>query len=249
MSLIQTNTGRKIFKKAKSMLVVPYVYNSGIDDYALGETVYDISAVIGDSIVLEQSEGTTEIKENEFRSEPLLQVTSGAKYGFTAQCLDLQNNVLKALFKAMTVGDHDIAAFNDDYTTLYALVRIGFGGQDTPDIILPKVQLNSRIFIQQLRTRAGQGNISGTANSFNIAIKDPDHPRHLLQFAVPATNGTTYTPYTPVLFMPRGYTPLFRYRYLDNRTDEYKQLNFTNGTISSVYVHPRGTWSNSYTPS
>ena len=177
MSLIQTNTGRKIFKKAESMLVVPYVYNSGIDDYALGETVYDISAVIGDSIVLEQSEGTTEIKENEFRSEPLLQVTSGAKYGFTAQCLDLQNNVLRALFKAMTVGDHDIAAFNDDYTTLYALVRIGFGGQDTPDIILPKVQLNSRIFIQQLRTRAGQGNISGTANSFNIAIKDPDNPR------------------------------------------------------------------------
>lgn len=248
MPLIQTNTGRKIFKKAESMLVVPYVYNSRIGDYALGETVYDISAVIGDSIVLEQSEGTTETKENEFRSEPLLQATSGAKCGFTAQCLDLQNNVLKALFNAMTVGDHGIAAFNDDYSTLYALIRIGFGGQDTPDIILPKVQLNSRIFIQQLRTRAGQGNISGTANSFNVAIKDPVNPGHLLQFAVPATNGTTYTPYTPVLFVPRGYTPLFRYRYLDDRTDEYKQINFTNGTLSSVYVHPSGTWSNSYMP-
>lgn len=231
------------------MLVVPYVFDNSINDYTLGETVYDISAVIGDSIVLEQSEGTTETKENEFVSEPLIQATSGSKYGFTAQCLDLQNAVLKALFKAMTVGDHDIAAFNDDYVTIYALVRIGFGGKDTPDIILPKVQFSNKLFIQQLRSRAGQGNISGTAKSFTIAIKDPDTSGHLLQFSVPATNGTTYTPNTPVLFVPRGYTPIFRYRDLDDRTDEYKQLNFANGSISSVYVKYNGTWSNSYTPS
>lgn len=248
MSLINTKEGRTVMKNASSMMVVPYVYDNALGDYALGSDVYDISAVIGDSIVIEQSEGDKVTKENEFISSPLLEVYSNGKVAMTAQCLDLQNKVLKSLFSAMTVPEHNIAAFNDDYAMSYALVRVSFRNTNTPDIIMPKVQLNSKLYIQQLKTRSGQGNISGTATSINIAVKDPDNSGHLLQFSVPTTNETTYTPFTPAIFVPRGYEPLFKYKRKDERTDAYLRVNFSNGTLSTVYVSNNGTWSNSYHP-
>ena len=64
MSLIQTKNGRTVLMKAESMMLVPYVYNSTYGDYVLGSDVYDISEVIGDSIVIEQSEGDSVTKEN-----------------------------------------------------------------------------------------------------------------------------------------------------------------------------------------
>lgn len=237
MSYIKTNTGRKIFKKAESMLVMPYAYNSTLKDYILGDNIYDLSAIIGDSIVIEQSDGNTTTKENEFVASPVIQNVSGGKYGFTAQCLDLQNSVLKAVFNALTVSGVDgLAAFNDDYTPLYALIRISFAGDDVPDVILPKVQLNSKLFIQQLHTRAAQGNMSGTAFTYPVCVKNKDNAGYLLQFSSP----NTYVPHTPVLFLPKGQTPMFS--KVGNDTVFY-DVNFATGAKTQVYVDvSAGTW-------
>ena len=249
MSLITTNDGRTVLKKAESMMAVPYVYDSSVEGYVLGNDVYDISAVIGDSITIEQSDGNTEAKYNEFKASPLIESVSGAKYAFTAQCLDLQNSVLQSLFGVMVGHGYNGAvngavAFNDDFVLLYALIRIRFADASMPDVVMPKVQLNSKLFIQQLKTRASQGNIAGTALAHTVAVDDMVNPAdgELLQFSSQA-NGTTYTPHTPVLFVPRGYD-FFVYRNEGKLDDVYSRVNFVNGMVNNnIHVTPsNGTW-------
>lgn len=230
MSLITTDSGRIVLKKASSMMAVPYVYDSTIGDYVLGGDVYDISAVIGDSIVIEQSDGNTEAKYNEFKSSPLLEIHSGGKYNFSAQCLDLQSNVLRSLFGAMTDSNGNAIAFSDDFVELYVLIRIRFSENSLPDVFLPKVQMNSKLFINQLKTRASQGNIVGVSLASFVAV-----PREVstsaLQFNVLYANNATYTPFTPVLFIPKGKTPLFYHHKGNGNLDTYSTVNFTNGEV------------------
>lgn len=245
MSLITTEDGQIVIKKADSMMVVPYVYDSTIGDYVLGQDVYDISAVIGDSIVTEQSEGNTESKYNEFVGSPLLECVSGGKFMFTAQCVDLQNKVLQALFSAMTATSYNetahVAAFCDDFVERYALVLVRFNDASVPDIVMPKVMMNSRPFIQQLKTRASQGNIVGSCASKNVAVQDKTSTKAdaLMRFSVP--NGDdTYVPYTPLLFVPKG----FRF-FVKRDDDNYTYINFTTGAVSNDIVidDTYGTWS------
>lgn len=234
MSLITTSSGRIVLKKAASMMVVPYVYNSTIGDYVFGIYVYDLSAVIGDSITIEQSDGNTTTKENEFVASPLLECVSGGKYGFTAQCVDLQNAVLKSCFNAMTISDENGAvAFQDDYTLLYALIRIRFEDTNLPDVFLPKVQMNSKLLISQLKTRLSQGNLSGTAKSVYVAIANNDGD-HALSFANPVSGTGVYTPHTPILLVPQNKHPLFFYKKTAT-TDVYAFIDFNSGVVVPEY--------------
>jgi len=236
MSLIITNTGRTVFKNAESLMMVPYVYNSTYDDYVLGSDVYDLSAIIGDSIVIEQQDGDTIVKNNEFVASPLVECVSGAKYGFTAQCIDLQNKVLKACFSVMTVtGVENLAAFNDDHVLKYAMIRIRFRDSSMPDVILPKVQLNSKLLISQLKTRVSQGNIAGTAKTTYIAVPSSTSTQ-AYQFNKPE-GGTTYTPYAPVLFAPKDSVTLIFHHKGSGSTDTYSKVDFDEGAVTTVSVN------------
>lgn len=242
MSLIETKNGRTVLKKAESMMVVPYVYDNTYNDYVLGSDVYDISAIIGDSIVIEQSEGDTVTKNNEFIGSPILECVSNGKYVFTAQCLDLQDKILKSLYGAMTVsGSEGAAAFQDDYVLIYALVRIRFKESSLPDVILPKVQLNSKLFINQLKTNASQGNIAGTSMSRYVAVVGTGTSGTVLQFS----NPTTYTPFTPVLFVPKSKSAIVFHHKGSGSTDTYSAIDFSNGAVSSnIELNPStGAWS------
>ena len=229
MSLITTNDGRIVLKKAQSMMAVQYVYDSTVGDYVLGSDVYDISAIIGDTITLEQSDGNTEAKYNEFVGTPLIENTSGGKYEFKAECIDLQDNVLKSLFGAMTASG-GAAAFNADYVEMYALIRVRFEDASLPDVILPKVHLNSKLFIQQLKTRTSQGNIGGVSLASFVAVPS-EVSTSALQFNVLYANNATYTPYTPVLFVPKSKNPLFYHHKGKGNLDTYSTVNFTNGEV------------------
>lgn len=236
MSLITTNDGRIVLKKAESMMVVPYVYDSSVGDYVIGEDVYDISAVIGDSITIEQDDGETSTKNNEFVAAPLIECVYGAKYNFTAQCIDLQNAVLVSCFNVMTSeGSSGAVAFNDDHTLLYALVRIRFRDESLPDVFIPKLQLNSKLLVNQLKTRLSQGNIAGTARSVFVAVADSGSTS-ALSFNVPTSGDTTYTPFTPVLFIPRGSEPLFFHHKGSGSSDYYSVVDFLNGSSSVASV-------------
>lgn len=239
MSLIETKTGRKFFKKASSMMLVPYVYDMSLDDYVLGSDVYDISAVIGDSITVEQKDGEVEEKFNEFVRSPLVRNVTAGSYDFTAQCLDLQDKVLRALFGVYTASGANgvvegVSAFHDDYLLQYAMIRIQFKDSELSDIVFPKVQMNSKMLLQQMKTRGSQGNISGTALSREVAVIDTNASTpSVLQFN-PIVGQQTYAPFTPILFVPRDYTPMVLHHIDDGDDDThvFSIVDFTTGTVS-----------------
>lgn len=233
MSLITTDGNRIVMKKAESMMAVPYVNNSTYG-WVLGSDVYDISAIIGDSTTLEQADGETATKMNEFKASPLLEIHSGGKYNFSAQCLDLQNAVLKSLFGAMTVtGVNGAVAFGDDFIETYALIRIRFADESLPDVYLPKVQLNSKLFINQLKTRASQGNLGGVALATYIAVESST-PNEAMQFDS-LVLCSTYTPYTPVFFAPKTNT-VFIYHHERSSGNMFSLVNFVTGLVSDGYT-------------
>lgn len=247
MPLIETKSGRKFFKKAESMMLVSYVYDSSVDDHVLGDVVYDISAVIGGSISIEQKDGEVEEKFNEFVRSPLVRNVTAGSYDFNAQCLDLQDNVLRALFGAYTASGtngvvNGITALPDDYLLQYAMIRIRFKDAELPDIILPKVQMNNKLLMQQMKTRGSQGNVSGTALSQRVAVIDRDAASPMvLQFGSGAVGESTFAPVTPVLFVPRGYTPMVLHHEDENNDVQYvfSTVDFVTGTVthnSSVNV-------------
>lgn len=242
MSLIETKTGRKYFRKPESMMLVPYVYDDsdGVNDYVLGSDVYDISAVIGDSIAIEQKDGDVDEKFNEFVRTPIVRNVTVGSYDFTAQCLDLQDKVLRALFGAYTASGtngvvNGVAALPDDYELQYAMIRIRFHNMNLSDVILPKVQMNSNLLLQQMKTRDSQGNVSGTALSQRVAVIDMDAASPMvLQFGSGAVGESTFVPVTPVLFVPRGYTPMVLHHKDENYDKKYvfSTVNFTTGSVS-----------------
>lgn len=242
MPLIETKTGRKFLRKAESMMLVPYVYDGtdGVECYVLGSDVYDISAVIGDSIVLEQKDGEVDEKFNEFVKSPIVRNVTAGAYDFTAQCLDLQDKVLRALFGAYTASGtngvvNGVAALPDDYQLQYAMIRIRFHDMNLSDVILPKVQMNSKLLLQQMKTRGSQGNVSGTALSHRVAVVDRDAVSPMaLQFGSQAVGETTFVPLTPILFVPRTYTPMVLHHMDENDNDKYifSTVNFTTGSVS-----------------
>lgn len=224
------------------MILVPYEYDdtNGVEEYVLGSDVYDISAVIGDSIMLEQKDGEVDEKFNEFVRSPLVRNVTAGAYDFTAQCLDLQDKVLRALFGAYTASGTNgavegVAAIPDDYLLQYAMIRIRFHDTNLSDIILPKVQMNSKMLLQQMKTRGSQGNVGGTALSREVAVVDRDASSPMvLQFGSSAVGQPTYAPYTPILFVPRGYTPMVLHHKDENDDSKYifSTVNFTTGSVS-----------------
>lgn len=239
MSLIETKTGRKYFKKAESLMLIPYVYESlyGVNDYVLGQNVYDISAVIGDSIALEQKDGEVEEKFNEFVSSPLIRNVTSGTYDFTAQCLDLQDNVLKAIFGAYYgVGQRGtisgVVAMPENEVLRYALIRIRFQNTSMPDVIFPKVQLNSKLLMQQMKSRGSQGNISGVALPSMVTVDDPTaSSRKVLNFNTSDGQRGPYAPSTSVLFVDRAQNPSFFHHKEADNAYIFSTVNFNNGTV------------------
>lgn len=238
MPIITTDSGRKVFRKAESLLVIPYVYNSTYNEYVLGNTAYDLSAIIGDSIVIEESDGDTQTKECEFYREPIVKNVTKGETNVTAQCLDLQNDVLKALFGAYYNDTIGAAAMRNDYTTMYALIRIRFSGASEPDVYLPQVLLNSKLFFQQLRTRGAQGNLAGTALSRTCSVVGTSP--NLVQFTDPTNGENTYQVDTPILFVPKGQTPLFL-NHIDNTNQNmvFDEVNDAAGDNDDCCYHNR----------
>ena len=228
MPLIKTKTGRKILRKARNLFVIPYRYDTSLSEYVLGPNLYDLTAIIGDSIALEQNDGDAQTKENEFTNEPLVKNMTSGEWKFTAQCLDLQNAVLKALFAAYTNDSYGTAAIRSDFDTMFALVVVRFFDTSIPDVWMPKVQMNSKLLLQQMKTRGSQGNINGTLFSTDcgIVISESTVSGHTQYQLMPLSDNVSgslvYTPNVPILFVPQDKKVIVR----NNRLDENGETVF-----------------------
>lgn len=245
----QQNGRRILLKRAKSLHLVPYVYNSTYDDYVLGSDVYDLSAIVGDSMQLQQGDGNTDSEDNEFTNQPLVQCVTAGRYAFTAQCVDLQNNMVKVIFGAMTgAGVDGLFAMPDDYHDMFVLVRVAFKDANAPDMIIPKLNLNSTLIVSQLKSQLSKGTLGGTAFNRMVAYANGVATINLLtttqpveQFSVPATGGTTYTPVTPVIFTPNA-NSLYVLHHYDEQADKYtfSKIAWSSGSITNNHTMNNG---------
>ena len=163
-TLIKTNTNQRRFQDPLGMFVTPYVYDGSMN-LNLGEITYDIHDIVGDTISLTQDDpDKTEIPW-EFGDDPLdTNVKAGAK-NFTCQCLDFQDNVLKAMFGCTTLNGATI--WPTGYQDLYVYIRVVF---ESFDLVLPFVKMDAKTTLENMRTDIARGELSGTLMAKEITI-------------------------------------------------------------------------------
>lgn len=162
--LKKTNANQRRFQDPTAMFVTPYAYDTDMN-LNLGEITYDIHDIVGDTISLTQDDpDKTEIPW-EFGDDPLdTNVKAGAK-NFTCQCLDFQDDILKAMFGCKTVSGATV--WPTGYEDLYVYIRVVF---ENFDLVLPYVKMDAKTTLENMRTDIARGELSGTLMSKEITI-------------------------------------------------------------------------------
>lgn len=197
--LKKTNANQRRFQDPIAMFVTPYGYDADMN-LNLGEITYDIHDIVGDTISLTQDDpDKTEIPW-EFGDDPLdTNVNAGAK-NFTCQCLDFQDDILKALFGCKILNGATI--WPTGYEDLYVYIRVVF---DKFDLVLPYVKMDSKTTLENMRSDIARGELSGTLMSKEITIAGL--PTSDGQQAPSGTNkSSTNTAETPMAILPNSDT-------------------------------------------
>ena len=202
-NIIVTRDGKRFVKKSKSMLITPYVYDVTDAKYYLGANTYDIFAIVGDTIVISQADGQSDSLNNEFSSIPVIENVTLGKWSFSADCLDMQNIVLKELFSAKVAysGTTEVdgaIALPNDFKTVYCCIQVSFEDDDTSIIVLPKVLLSSSVNVSTIHTDVARNKIKGTPLLTEVCVLDDTSS--VLNFSDGIES--SYTPRTPFLFVP-----------------------------------------------
>lgn len=128
-------------------------------------TIYDITAIMADTVSIEQDDPETNDIASEFSDTPLDTNTTLGKYNFSATCIDFQNTIMKEFLgwkevSLSTTGTASPAiAAQNAYEDMYAEIVIGFSNAI---VVLPKVHLNSKAVFSSLKSGAAEAQIAGT---------------------------------------------------------------------------------------
>lgn len=183
MATTVLDSGRRVFTNLKAILFTPYT-----DESTLGQTTYDLVNIVGDTTSVEQADNDVQTIEHEFSSSPLYEAVTLGDKTFTCECIDFQNDVLKALFGWDTTSTDAFAPL--DYKDLYCKVEMQFNS--TNDIVvLPKLKMNSKAVLSSLKTDASRGTISGTCYPAYINVAETDHKTDMA--IIGAANASSYT--------------------------------------------------------
>lgn len=156
-NIVKTDTGRIVFSQAEYVHITPYV-----DEDTLGTETFDIVNIVGDTLSFTPDDNTVNAKESEFKDDPLFENITLGKYQFAGTCIDFQNKVMKAIYGWEVDGDNVYAPAG--YKDTYCVIEIGFKNEDVV-VVAPKVKLNSKATIANLKTGTGEGSLAGTAYS------------------------------------------------------------------------------------
>jgi hypothetical protein len=206
-TIIKTQAGKRYFKRLSAMLVTPYEYVSTTDDWVIGSKTYDLYAIIGDTVRIEQAEGDKTHKFNEFTPLPVITNTGMGVWTFSADCLDAQNAVLKLIYGVE--GADGITVFPEDVKECLCCIELQFSDSQT-SVLLPKVSLNSTFLMENMKSSFLRNKITGTVlssmvsfiqqvNLGSIVLKqmsDTD-PSYRLQWS-------DFQTYTPMSFVERA---------------------------------------------
>lgn len=162
-----TNTGAGALKLVKpDAIVVTLFAGTEADDIPKGDS-YVLDDVIRDTTSIAQDDNSTSDVERETSDTPILSIVTSGKYQLAAEVADTQKDLLVALcdftYDETTKKVYAPAA----YKAKYAKVDIVFG---TKAVVVPKVQLNSKVTMESLNTSVGKIALAGTAQLASLKI-------------------------------------------------------------------------------
>ena len=162
-----TNTGAGALKLVKpDAIVVTLFTGDETDDIPKGDS-YVLDDVIRDTTSIAQDDNSTSDIERETSDTPILSVVTSGKYQLAAEVADTQKDLLVALcdftYDETTKKVYAPAA----YKTKYAKVDVVFG---TKAVVVPNVQLNSKVTMESLNTSIGKIAFAGTAQLAALKI-------------------------------------------------------------------------------
>ena len=167
MAVTKTDTGRVILAQAEYVHVTPYT-----DEDTIGSTTYDIVSIVGDTLSFTPDDNTINAKESEFVDDPLFEGVTLGKYQFAATCIDFQNTIMTAIYGWESDSSNNVYAPNS-YKDKYAVIEVGFKNEDVV-VVAPKVKLNSKATLANLKTGTSEGALAGTAYTAEVnTVKSP----------------------------------------------------------------------------
>lgn len=178
------DSGKRVFTNLKALKFTPWT-----DDSTLGSTTYDLVNIVGDTTTVEQADNDVTTIEHEFRAEPLYESTKLGSKSVSTECIDFQNDVLKNMF-GWTVTETGDAFAPTAYKDLYCKIVMEFNSSDDI-VVLPKVKMNSKAVLSNMKTDVSRGTINGTC--YSAYVKAGSMTELTDMAIIGKTNVATYT--------------------------------------------------------
>ena len=158
--ITKVNNNQVRFQDPNGVIFIPY--NGSV----LSGIGYDIHDIVGDTFSLTQDDADRTDVPWEFGDDPLDENISLGNRNVTMQCLDFQNVIMKELFGWDTDTD-GFAAAPSQYKDLNVLIILQFDGKN---VVMPKVKLDSKAALENLRTDVARGTLGGTLYSTGVKL-------------------------------------------------------------------------------
>jgi hypothetical protein len=158
--ITKVNKNQVRFQDPTGVIFIPY--NGSV----LGGLGYDVHDIVGDTFALTQDDADRTEIPWEFGDDPLDENVSLGARNVAMQCLDFQNVVMKNLFGWNTDTD-GFAYAPSQYKDLNVLIILQFEGKN---VVMPKVKLDSKAALENLRSDVARGDLAGVLYSTGVKL-------------------------------------------------------------------------------
>ena len=158
MAITKINNNQVRFQDPTGVVFIPWVGGK------LGADGYDIHDIVGDTFSLTQDDANRTEIPWEFGDDPLDENVSLGNRNLTMQCLDFQDIIMEKLFGWDTDVD-GFAAAPSQYEDLWCCIVLQFKGKS---VVMPKVKMDSKTVLENLRSDIARGELSGVLYSTEV---------------------------------------------------------------------------------
>lgn len=178
------NTGDTAIKLAKVKYIFGEILTKGSNGaYTKSGKVYRFDNVLRDSTTLSQNDNETNTIDNEVSDEPIYTNVTQGSFQFEATIEDVQANLLKD-FCGYSVEDtksYAPGSYQERFAEISVVMDAGIGSDGTPKyaaLVIPKLQLNTKIIGESFSSSMVGFSLAGTAYSMEFTtsggeIKSP----------------------------------------------------------------------------
>lgn len=134
-------------------------------------TIYDFEEVLRDSTTLSQDDNDTSDIENEVSDDPIKSLVTLGSFQFETTIEDIQKDLVVDLCGFTADTTTGVVFAPAQYSELYAKIVVVIPDGDTNvGLVLPHVQLNTRLIIESLNSALAGISLAGTAKSTYLTV-------------------------------------------------------------------------------